>query len=96
MSWSASGTTSVANATAAISDLVENPSSTTPEQVAQVAAAKAAAISIVQSGCIVNSSGSVAVCILGHANPGHTEQPGYAYDTVTVTITQQPVSNQDN
>lgn len=55
----------------------------------QVAAAKAAAISLIDSGAI-GKDVSVSVSLAGHANEDHIPAQGYSPDVISVQVTQIP------
>lgn len=57
----------------------------------QLEAAKKAAIAILRSGAVGDPKGEnrdYIVTLSGHSNPGHAPRPGFANDTVTVTVSQ--------
>lgn len=58
----------------------------------QVAAATAAAKSLVTSGAVGDDTKRFAVSISGHANPGHVAAAGYANDIAYVNVAQATVT----
>jgi hypothetical protein len=62
----------------------------------QVNAAKAAALSLIESGA-VGTDVSYSVSLSGHANDDHVAptEPGYSMDTITVSVTQVPAAAVD-
>jgi hypothetical protein len=94
MSWSVQTTSqTAATIEAAARQLFATQQSTvsgTEEERAATAeqfeAALAAAQAILASGAVGDTP--VLVNLSGHANPGHTKRPGWANDTVTISIAQ--------
>lgn len=96
MSWSGSVLAQFDEAEDAINAVAVSPDSDAPDQVAQVAAAKVAAVSLIKSGAVVvGSDQDVSIYISGHANPGHLPTAGYANDSLQVSITQVTRSTAD-
>jgi nicotinamide mononucleotide (NMN) deamidase PncC len=89
MSWSGSASARYDEAEAAIGALAVSPDSDAPEQVAQVDAAKAAAVEIVKSGVVVNdASQDVAISISGHATPDSKPVQGSGLPIIAVSVYQ--------
>lgn len=87
MSWSGYMTARYDDAEAALEAIAVSPDSDAPEQVAQVAAAKASALSLIKSNVVVSDpSEDVSVSITGHASA--TIPTSAATNTVSVVVSQ--------
>lgn len=61
------------------------PPETETEAQQQLAVAKAAAL-VVFTNEVVGTEGEYNILLSGHAEPNHVRRPGYASDSVTVTV----------
>lgn len=94
MSWSVStGQQRPQNIERAIKDLElpEDVAGWNQDHADQLEAAKKAAIAMLRSGCVGDPKAEnrdYIASLSGHSNPGHAPRPGFANDSVTVTVTQ--------
>jgi hypothetical protein len=86
MSWSTSASNVPADEVRERLTALEVPSgpSEQDEMKAQLRAAVAAAVSIVESGVV--GAGPFSFSLSGHAEPGHEDRPGYSSDVVYLNV----------
>lgn len=88
MSWSASGTFSNSWYDYNKPTTINNVES--PEHKQQYAKALLAVTELIDSGALGDPGGKYSFNVSGHANPDHQPAPGWANDSLTISISQIP------